>query len=358
MIDESELRRLAGRARRVPPVGDVVRRGHRIRRVRRVRRGMTALSSVAAIVGVVAIVGRAGGDRPTMELAAPADLPLGAEAVQLDAGSCDGYAERREPGEAGVPRLMPAWLPPGLDVGKAWARALLTDRRTCPAVSTALVAVRRGDGGGVSAGVRLEGPSPERYRRYDGPSYDPVTVRGDDDAVLVRFPVDASILQVQWTEPDGTSWSMSSQGLDSATLLAITASLELRGSGGSPVAQLREPVAAVEEIWRLEHLPSEPPAEQPFWHVAVDDGQTLSIDVTRPLVPSPAISAVTAPGSTTLEVRGHPAVAFDNGSASALWLVWDEEPGLRVTVSGSLDLDTLVRIAESLAPAAPDDPRI
>jgi hypothetical protein len=357
VIDERELRRLAGRERGIPPVGDVVRRGRQIQRVRRVRRGIAALSSVAAIIGAVAVLSRAVSDSPTVEMAAPVDLPAGAGAVNGDT-ECGGYAESRGPDEATVPRLMPDWLPPGLEVGHAWARAELTDRRTCPAVPTALVAVRHGDGGVVSAAVRVEGPSPEPYRQYSGPSYEPVIVRMDDEAQLVRFPVDASILQVQWTEPDGTSWSMTSQSLDAATLLAVAANLELRGLSGSPVARLPEPVDAIEEVWRLEQLPGEPPSEEPFWHVVIDDGQTLSIDVSRPLVPSPAISAVAGPGSTLLEVRGHPAVAFDNGSASSVWLVWDEEPGLRVSLSGSLDLETLKHIAESLAPAPPDDPRI
>lgn len=359
MIGESELRRLAGREMGAPPVGDVVRRGRQIRRVRRVRRGIAALSSVVAIVGAVAIVSRAGSNSSSVEMAAPVDLLAGAGAVHDDAGNCGGYAESREPGEAAVPRLMPDWLPPGLEVGHAWARAELTDRRTCPAVPTALVALRHGDGGEVSAAVRVTGPSPEPFRRYSGPSYEPVAVRADDGAELVRFPaVDASILQVQWTEPDGTSWSMTSQGLDTAGLLAVAANLELRGLNGSPVARLPEPVDAVEEVWRLEELPGELPSEEPFWHVVIDDGQTLSIDVSRPLVPWPAISEITGPGSTLLEVRGHTAVAFDNGSASSVWLVWDEEPGLRVSVSGTLDLETLKHIAESLAPAAPDDPRI
>jgi hypothetical protein len=358
VIDERELRRLAARGTEVPDVNGVVRRGRQLRRARRVWRGAAALSSVAVVVAAVAVVSRVGSDAAPVELAAPVDLPAGVAPPDDDGEDCGGYAELRDPEEAAVPRLMPEWLPPGLEVGHAWARAVIAEHLTCPPVPTALVALRPGDGGAIAAAVRVRGPSAEPFRQYEALAYEHVTVRTDEGAQLVRFPADPSFLQAQWTEPDGTSWSMIGHGVDSTTLLAVAEDLDLQGSGGTPVAHLRRPVDGLEEVWNLDELPGELPPGEPYWHVSIDDGQTLSIDVSRPLVPTPAISVADVPGARLVEVRGHTAVAVTEGSPFGVWLTWDEEPGLRVSISGSLDLDTLVRIAESLAPAAPDDQRI
>lgn len=358
MIDERELRALRLAPAPVPDLDGVVRRGTAIRRRRRRRRGAAAAGAAVAIAAVVTALAPTD-DRTGVELAAPVDVPAGVDSHD-DAGNCGGYAELRDAAEAGVPRLMPGWLPDGLAIGDAWARAELTEALTCPPVPTALVAARRGADGTVVAGFRLEGPAPEPYRAYDGPTHVPTPVRGDAEARLVRFPsVDDGLRQVQWTEPgSGTSWSLTAVGLVDAEVLAVVAALELDGAGGGPVAQLPAELAGttgLEVLWALDERPGPLPAEQPFWHVVIDDGQTLSIDVTRPLVPTPAIAAVAAPGTRTVVVRGQVGVLHE-GPVSAS-VTWDED-GLRIGLSGRLGVADLLRIAESLVPVPPDDPRI
>lgn len=361
MISEKDLERLSDGDAAVRPPAEVRRRGATYRRRRRALR--TAVAAPLLVVAVVAVAAAVGPDtaEQRVEVAAPVDsLAVGGPA---NAVACTAFAELRDPEDAGVPRLLPEFLPAGVEVESAWARAELTSRRSCPAVPTALVAVRQAPGGAVDASIRLTGPSPVPYGQDAGPTYRTVAVRTDPRATLIRVPaVDPDFLQLQWVEPDGSVWSLTGYGVDLESLQEATAALVLRADGIGPVADLPGSPVGLEVVWQLEDLPGEPAAEEPYWHVVVDDGQSeegsaLSIDVSRPLAPTSAVASVVGPDARLLEVRGHPAVAATEPSGHSS-LTWDEEPGVVVRLSGRFDLATLERIAASLLAVDADDPRI
>jgi hypothetical protein len=133
----------------------------------------------------------------------------------------------------------------------------------------------------------------------------------------------------------------------------------LDSAADGPPAAAPTPPEGYEVAWQLPHRPGPLPEEEPLWSANSDrvDGRARSVSllVTRQAVPRPAIGIAVAgviEEVHLVQVRGHTAV-FINSS-----LVWDELPGVQVSLQGATDRDTLVRIAESLAPVPPDDPRI
>jgi hypothetical protein len=136
--------------------------------------------------------------------------------------------------------------------------------------------------------------------------------------------------------------------------------LVLDSAAAGPPASAPSPPEGYEVAWQLAQRPGPVRAEEPGWraHTNRNDGAAgdLRIWVTRSsAVPRPAIALAAAGVIQTpqlVQVRGHSAV-FLPGQ-----LTWDETPDVQVILQGTPDLATLVRVAESLTPAAADDPRI
>ena len=361
MIDEDRLLELRSRGNAPPPLAAVLARGERLRkrRVRTRRAGVVALCLVFT-AGTGVAVRAVTRDAPvTVEVAAPTGAPgVAGDAVE----GCGGYAELRAPEAVDGLRYLPRWLPPGRDIEHAWARAELLTRENCPRVPVALSAGRLAPGGNrIDASLTLEGPSPLPYRRYQGPTFVPVSVRGTD-AELVRFPAldpAAALLQLRWTEPGGGSWLLQSSHVSEAELLAVAGGLTLSTTEGEAPAAADWLPAGFDVTYQRKQPIAALPAEQLWWHAVIDDGQTLSIEVRDSIPDDPPISRVTAgaTGARLLSIRGHPAVIATEGRVVRS-LSWEERPGVHVSLSGELALDALVRIAESLEPVAADDLRI
>lgn len=350
MIDTDELRRLANTAT-PPPLDTVLRRGARLRQRRRLAAAASSglAVTIAVGVGVTALVALADHPEPATELAAPIGTPLVAPADDVE--DCSGFAEERTPEEADGLRYLPSWLPAGMTIDRAFARAELLTSETCPRVPVALAAADNLTD--VARSVRVDGPSPVPYERYEGPTFEPIHVRGGA-AELVTFEDQPDLLQIRWTERTGQSYLIESWGLPADELRHVTESLRLGAT--AEVGWLPDGMTTVH---RRPPDDDPRPDEQRYWHAVVDDGSTLSLEVTEP-VPNDPPTAALRPGDQVVEIRGHQAVArtscpHDDCTSS---LTWEEAPGIRVTLSAALDLDTVRRIAVSLEPATLTDPRI
>jgi hypothetical protein len=353
---ETELRELADTSA-PPPIDTVYRRGAVLRRRRqRATRAGTAAAVVAVVAGLAATGLVVRDDRAAdVEVAAPSGAPLMSSFPDTE-HDCGGFAEARPPDDADGLRLLPAWLPAGEEVEAAWARAELLTRETCPRVSTALTAADATTGA-VTRAVRVDGPSPEPFARYEGPLFEPIAVRGTN-AEVVSFPGLGDLHQIRWTEPAGGSWLVESRGLAVDELRRVVEELTLAPATGTATAGWLP--ADLEVAHRRSGPPADLPDEQRWWHATIDDGATLSLGVTENVTGDGALAHLGA-GVSVVEVRGHPAIAHTNGCTGddcTTFLGWQESARVEVDLSGSLPLDTLVRIAESLEPVAADDPRI
>ena len=361
MIDEDRLLELRAQETAPPPLEGVLARGDKLRKRRVLARGVGVITLGLAITAGTGVAVRAvlRDDAPTVELAAP----TGPSAVPGSAAQdCGGYAEPRAPEAVDELRYLPRWLPPGRAIEDAWARAELLYRESCPRVPVALSAGRFAPGRDrIDATLMLEGPSPMPYRRYNGPTFVPVSVRGVEGD-LVRFPgldAAAALLQLRWTEPGGGSWLLQTSHLSEQEIVGVADGLTLSTDAGSPSASAGWLPAGFEVTYQRERPMAALPQEQLWWHAVINDGQTLSMDVRYNVPDDPPISRVTAgaTGVRLLTIRGHQAVAATEGNVIR-YLSWEERPGIRISLSGELDLPTLTRIAESLEPVAADDPRI
>jgi hypothetical protein len=347
---QTALRELAA-STSPPPIDTVYRRGAQLRRrhQRTVRGGALAVTAMAGLTAAVLVI--PDDAPPGVEVAAPTGAPLGSPPP--DDTECSGFAEPRSPEDVDDLRLLPAWLPPGEEIEHAWARAELLTRETCPRVPTALTAVNTTTGT-VTRSVRVEGPSPMPYARYDGPRFEPIVVRGDE-ADLVSFPGIAGLLQIRWSETPDRSWLIEGRGLSVEELRRVVDGLE---PGDTAIAGWLPPdLHAVYQ--RQGPPPTERPDEQLWWHAVIGDGGTLSLEVSQDVTGEGGLAHLGA-GAREVEVRGHPGIADTNGCTEdcTTFLSWQESPTVDVELSGRGDLDTLLHIAESLEPVAPDDPRI
>lgn len=361
MIDEDRLRELRSPGFDAPPLSAVLARGAHLRKHRRRARRAGVVAACLALAAGAGVATRAvvRDEAPPVELAAPTGAPVGLGSAVED---CGGYAEPRPPEAVDDLRYLPRWLPPGREIEHAWARAELLTRENCPRVPVALSASRLSPGRDrIDATLMLEGPSPLPYRPYNGPTFLPVSVRGVAGQ-LVRFPgLDpaAALLQLRWTEPGGGSWLLQTSHLSEQELLAVADGLTLSTDADSSPASANWLPTGFEVTYERDRPVGALPKEQLWWHAVIDDGQTLSIDVSASVPNDPPISRVTAAatGVRLLNIRGHEAVAAAEGEVIR-YLSWEERPGVYIGLSGEFDLDTLLRIAESLEPVAANDPRI
>jgi hypothetical protein len=356
MIDENRLRRLRSRGLAPPPLDAVVRRGKEIqaqqRRVHRITVA-TICVVVAAVVGVGVVT--AVSDRPTrVEVAAP----IGAG----DPGAyrrCSGFTESRPPESVDDLRYLPSWLPSGHKIERAWARADLLARETCPRVPVALSAVRFEAGSDrVAASFSLEGPWPVAYARSEGTNYEVVSVRRTTGH-LVRVTTDPSPgerLVIHWTEPAGASWQLDARGLNSDEVLSITKNLKIGTDGEWTPATAGWMPSGFETIYQRQEPMVATPAEARFWEAGIDDGATFNLMINETVTNDPPVSRLLPGDVRIVTVRGQQAVTTT--VLGQVTLRWEEQPGIVVTVSGKFDLATMSRIAESLEPIEATDPRI
>jgi hypothetical protein len=361
VIDEDRLLELGPPETTPPPLEAVLARGERLRKRRALRRRARLITLCLAVIAGAYVVTDAvvRGDGRTIELAGP----TGASAMAgSDDEHCSGYAEPRRPEAVDGLRYLPRWLPPGRAIDRTFARAELLDRETCPRVPVALSAGRFAPARDrIDATITLEGPSPLPYRRYNGPSFVPVSVRGVDGD-LVRFPTldpAAALLELRWTEPGGGSWLLRTSHLREEELRAVAERLVLSTDVDALPASAEWLPTGFEVTYQRNHPIAAWPHEQLWWHATISDGKTLSIEVRHDIPDDPPISRVIAgaTGVHLLSIRGHQAVATTEGGVIRD-LSWLERRGVQISLSGQLDLATLIRIAESLEPAAANDPRI
>jgi hypothetical protein len=326
------------------------------------RQMVLGFATVLAAIATLAVGFGAGdwfGNDPEVSVA---DQPAGAGY----GANCSGYTDHLPAEEADGLRFLPTWLPDGQKITHAGARANLLARETCSRMPTALVMIDgvEGDPSRIERAAVLKGPAAGAYRAVSGPGRERVPVRGVL-GVLVR-PVmtpgeaptpTARNRDLHWTEPDGSSWSLTSTGLSEDELIRLAEGLVLNGTPDGPPAAAPDPPAGFEVVWQLPQRPGPLPEKEPLWVAPPGSAGGVRLTVTRDAVAHPAIDGVVGGNPEDirlLQVRGHTAVR------NRRFLLWDEAPGVRVQLHGNAvkDTDTLVRIAESLVPVPADDPRI
>jgi hypothetical protein len=171
-------------------------------------------------------------------------------------------------------------------------------------------------------------------------------------------------MTVDWTEGDGTSWSLEATHVSKDELVAMAEGFVLHPAGTDPRVTDPAPPAGYEVAWQtgdaapqqLERT-SPRPAENIGWYAHTNRGggaADFDIRIERQWVPNPAIGVAAAGVVSPVQlvsVRGHPAVYLPGA------LIWDDYPTNRVELHGNTDLPTLLRVAESFAPVPPDDSR-
>jgi hypothetical protein len=90
------------------------------------------------------------------------------------------------------------------------------------------------------------------------------------------------------------------------------------------------------------------------WFVDVArPGGGCAVLVRSAMAPLPPVISEATPGERWAVVHGQAALVTDR-----VYVAWNELSGARVTVSCLPGYDGILDLAESLAPVAPDDPRI
>ena len=359
MMDEQRLRDLAATDVTVPAPDDVIDRGEQIRSRRRLARGAAVATLCLAVAAGAVVVAAANRDRtPSVEVAGPdSDLNPGTDA------SCGGFSEIRPPATVDTLRYLPSWLPEGRKVQYAWATADILARETCPRVPVAFSAGRftTPSHDRIDGMIQVMGPSPVPFPRASGAFSKPKTVSMRGTAgELVELPGAGPAVQnvrTRWTEPGGDSWQIQSSYLTEAEVLQIVEGLKLTAGFEAPPVSASWLPAGFEVTYQRDRAAGPLPTEARMWHADTGNDSALSLRVQELVPNNPPVSRfIPAPETRIVDVRGHQAVATAIGDSIDLY--WEEQPGIAVTIHGAYSLEELMRIAESLEPVAPDDPRI
>lgn len=371
MIDEQRMHELGQVEPVVPtrPAVEIVTRGQRLRRRRQVTWAAGGVVAVLTVVGAVTQIPR---DPEFTAASPPAPGVMPAPCVGVD-------QELRGPEAAEGIRFLPSWLPPGTEITSTSARVLLSGTGTCATRSAALVLAKFDDTdpSRVERAVALIGPSPLRFNvSVDGPVYERVELRGTE-GTLIRYPSGpmrapewaqptgppfADQIGLTWTEGDGTSWLLNGNDVSAEELIDLANRLALKGAAETP-ASLTSVSDGFEVVYQRTRRPAPLPAERPVWNVdaVAERGEgAYHIWVYTTAPDATSLSALAGANVRVVTLRGHRAVATQSTSpeGSSATLLWDEAPGVQIEMSGPGDLDTLMRIAESLTHVPPDDPRI
>ena len=353
-MNEHDLHRLRStRSVSLPdcrPLDAVMARGTRLRRRRQAVRAV----GVTAMVGSVAAVGVLAPSRPDTTTAPGAPTPPG-ELLPAPTALCEGTGERVAIGEVDDLRLLPTWLPAGVELESVAAQHMTTE---CPTPDPALALLRTGADGRVAGSLLLHGPFDGWAELPDPPA--PTQVRGVDAGIWVYD--DAGIRQVDlvWAEADGASWWVVADGLDEAETRAIAEALVLdsrlgSGPAGSIPADQLPP--GWEVTWQAPDTPEVERPDQLVWSVATAD-ERCAVEVTERSSPAPSDAVLVEIGAERLAVRGHDAIAVPELDAMRI-LHWSEPSGIDVGVwCRDLPLADIQQVAESLELVAADDPRL
>jgi hypothetical protein len=361
-MDEHDLQTLGreplGHGGQARPVDEVLRRGRRLRRRATVVRTVPIVAAVAlvATAGVLAVRR----DPPPDVTNDPAERELPVRVFP-----CDRLDTEPVPAEDldGL-RLVPTRLPDSVEVDAL--RAVRQPTGTCAAVDPALVLRADGGDGTVEAEITLEGPYGRPYEGEDGVMLEPRQLRGGEAARLSDATVQGSFDGFTWTEPDGASWIITGVGVDEATVRGVAEALELQGAPpeGEPAAALPDEAVPsgfavtwqapglpeVEDPVRLEWLVTTTPETFPPCEVTI---ATSNLDA-----PPGRMFSATSDGQAYDEVAVRGVRGFAVVERGTAFLSWPEAPGVVGTLQCTGDLDSAVRMADSLAEVPPTDPRI
>jgi hypothetical protein len=312
---------LAALAPSVPTDGvfDQVATSHRGRLRRRRGRRVGALitmgaASIALVLGLVPGGGPGEGDRV---VAGPHDT-----------------------GEA--PRLVPTWLPEGVDLHSVWTRPI----RPSPSQLRAQVFTGIGD----------EGPWRLQVATSTAPISSPMserlTVRGLPGRSSGERPTEDSLTTVQWEE-DGRHYEVHGTGLDLGQTVQLVEELEIRT--GTPAGVELPGTDMVEDHDpRIDYDPDAAWIDYTFVTPEAEPeaegiGQSFSIYVWSG-VPSDTAFEWPEHEAEEITVRQKPARLTSN--VGSLALKWWEAPGTHVTIvtslAGPVDRNALLRLAEGL----------
>jgi hypothetical protein len=405
VIPEEELYALGERAagdQPVRPVEGVIARGGRLRRRRHAVRalGVTAVvGSVAAAGTLVAARGNGGrGELQTAQTTETTGAPPPALYPNpmscLDAEGADSFdlvAPTAIP-RADVPddmRVIPVRLPDGAPpISVARGSFYDMEPSDCGPVGayTDTLKLTADGADGAAAVLRVAGP----YSTPSGPlglSYAvDSTLRGQPATMAVNGVSDFVIFT--WTEPDGGSWEIRAEGLDEAAVRAVAEALQLDSSPdpGQPPAQIAPESlpAGFRVAWQAPTVPGPAPevTDETTWTVQVGEsadpntGFRCNLDVRRSEGAGDIGEANMGIGDQIVTVDGRAAVwgplmGTSPSSAPpgvpAKDLTWGLGDDLVAHIAcgywdgpnrGTLPLDQMIEIAESVETVAADDPRL
>lgn len=334
------------------PVDEVVTRGATLRRRRHAVRAAGITAIVGAVAATAALLVQDGPDTSTMDR-----TPHGVPHLE----PAPSWICEREDTETAVDveavdglRLLPTWLPDGVDLAGAEARQVVPG---CPYIEPAL-SLLLVDGETIRGSMTLHGPYATPPEMLSPP--DPVNLRGVRAAITVADTgFQPPAYELTWAEPDGGHWKLTTDGIALAQLRTFAEAfiLDSRPDSG-PVAVL--PGDALPNGWVVVYqAPAQPELQSAAaerWTVTTNR-EECSVTASSGHGDVPPGAYVWTQGDLYLRVRGHDAVArsFDNGAD----LRWAEAPGIHVSVyCTGQDLDTVKQIAESLELVEPGDPRI
>jgi hypothetical protein len=363
-MDEHDLRTLGreplGPAGRARPIEEVLRRGRGLRRRVVVARATAAAAAVVLVAGAAALASRPGPDADVTMSGDVRNLPVKRQEF------CDQPAPEPVPAdELDGLRLIPTTPPEGVEVRVA--EPMQQSTGTCVDVDPALAL--RADGGDrtVEAEITLEGPFSEPYRGADDVALEPTQLRGREAARTYDPTAPESYAGFTWTEADGASWILTGVGVDEATVRGFAESLQLRGlpPEGEPAATVPDDAVpdGFEVTWQAQGLPAVEGPTRLEWVVTttppVPAGCEITIATTdRQAPPGRMFSAM--PGVRSyheVPVRGTED-GFATEQHGEVFLEWEEANGVVGSLRCAGDVDTAVRIADSLVEVGPGDPRI
>lgn len=390
MSDLHELMRSAADAAPRPDDLLAATRGRASRRQRRRRylQGGSAVLTVTAVV-VAGNVLTAGGNAPTGD-ATPAVsspvVPLPASKIATPTSTVVVSATPKPSPTTAQPTAATTTttIPAGLDCSSGYTRAvapasvasqigLLSARAdyhlqgavlarqmssTCPSAALPLI-YRSVVGGSVTQSLSLTGPIPQSAPDVETPTYPAAvsaTVRGRTGQAVT---LSATIKLLNWTEPDGTHWSLEGSGIPQTQLVAIANGLTLTGTIAA------DPSTLPPGLQPRPAIPAGTTGEHPYWWATYVHGKTtIEVQIRQSPGGQSAGLAGAAAGDRIVTVLGHQAqLNTDNGGGPAddalVSLVWTDRPDVLVEVSGNgLSDQQLEDFAATLTPVTAHDPRL
>jgi hypothetical protein len=232
----------------------------------------------------------------------------------------------------------------------------------CVSPHVALTALQSAGGDAIGAGLVVEGPNaptPAEDGR-EGPYihfFGQTAHDSIDGQPATEFTVaQGSHTDAYWTEPDGGQWHAIVRGMSQQGAVTLLNQLAVDGRNGT--ARL---AGADSPEWTVEPTVPDVAADQTGVVMAqwVDsEGHVVDLTVTQTPDRTYQRAIADEGPESVVTVRGHTAVLGSGDGGVPLGVVWQEAQDVQVqlAVTGG-SVAELERIAASLAPASPDDPR-